>query len=149
MAATAGQIARLRRMVSEPETTTYSDVVLAEYIERYPLLDERGQEPYTWDTATQPPTQDANEDWIVTYDLHAAAADVWEEKAAVVAGDFAFSADGGNYSRDQVYQQFMGQCRFHRGRRAPQSMRAHSWPEESGLGRVMPDWVTNRVRPLR
>jgi len=147
MAATAAQIARLRRMVNEPKITTYDDDALSEYIERFPHLDERGEEPYTWDTATQPPTQDANEDWIPTYDLHAAAADVWEEKAATVASDFTFSADGGSYSRDQVYQQYMAQCRNHRGRRMPKSMRARAWPEETEAQTDL-SWIVNRVRPL-
>ena len=146
MSATAAQIARMRRMVNESDSTTYDDDALTEYIERYPLIDERGEEPYTWDTATQPPTQDDNDDWIATYDLHAAAADVWEEKAAGVAGDFSFSADGGSYSREQVYQQFMGQCRYHRGRRAPQSMRAFAWPEETASNlRPVGSWVANRI----
>ena len=40
--ATAAQIARLRRMVAEPTEDPYDDDTLAAYIERYPLLDERG-----------------------------------------------------------------------------------------------------------
>ena len=147
MAATAAQIARLRRMVSEPDITTYDDDSLSEYIERFPLLDERGEEPYTWETSTQPPTKDDNEDWIPTYDLHAAAADIWEEKAAGVAGDFNFSADGGSYSREQVYQQYMKQCRNHRGRRAPKTMRAIAWPVTTGE-QALPSWVVNRLRTV-
>ena len=84
MTASAAQIAQLRRMVAEPATTTYSDAALQGYIEAYPLLDQRGEPPYTYDYAT-PPAQVANPEWIATYDLHAAAADVWEEKAATTA----------------------------------------------------------------
>ena len=58
MAATAAQIERLRRMVDEPDDTTYSDEAIKDYIEEYPLVDARGKEPYTWDTSTQPPTQE-------------------------------------------------------------------------------------------
>jgi hypothetical protein len=56
MAATAAQIAEVRRMVNEPTTSTYSDVLITAIIERYPLLDELGSDPYTW-TAANPPVR--------------------------------------------------------------------------------------------
>lgn len=130
MAATAAQIAQVRRMTGEPTNTTYSDEVMAGYIETYPLLDALGQEPFTWDTSTEPATQDANESWIATYDLHAAAGDIWEEKAAVVSARFDFSADGGNYSRSQEYDHCMAQARYHRSRRSPKTITQQTWPNE-------------------
>lgn len=129
MTATAEQVAELRRMIAEPDETTYTDEDLEALIESHPLVDERGELPYTWDTSTQPPTQDDNEDWIPTYDLHAAAADIWQEKAAVVAEDFDFEADGGRYSRSQVYEQFMKQARYHRSRRAPRTLSVVVYPK--------------------
>ena len=45
MAATAVMIARLRKMVDEPTEATYSDELVAEYIETYPLLDVLGTDP--------------------------------------------------------------------------------------------------------
>ena len=146
MAATAAQIAQVRRMVNEPTEDTYDDDLVTTYIEAYPLLDELGEEPYTWDTSTSPPTQDENDDWIDTYDLHAAAADIWEEKASVVSVDFAFSADGGSYSRDQKYQMYMKQCRYHRGRRKPATMIAHVYPRETTHDPLT--WVANRLRDI-
>ena len=143
MSATAAQVARLRRLVSESSTDTYSDATLAEYIERYPLLDERGEEPYTWDTSTQPPTQDDNDDWIATYDLHAAAGDIWEEKAGAEAAKFNFSADGGSYSMSQKYQQMMAQARYHRARRSPTTATLIQWPKVTGT-----DYVVNRIPDL-
>lgn len=94
--ATAAQIAEMRRMCAEPTTATYSDVALAAYIDRYPLTDARGQ---------------------LTYDMHAAAADVWNEKAAALAHLYDFSADGGSYSRSQGVAQAQAQARFHLARR--------------------------------
>jgi hypothetical protein len=140
MTATAAQIARLRRMVGEVDKPTYTDDDLQACIEAYPLLDERGEEPYTWDTSTSPPTQDANEDWVPTYDLHAAAADVWEEKASAVAGDFDFSADGASYSRSQVYEQYMRKARHHRARRSAKTATLIKWPHEQPDAEV---WVGN------
>lgn len=124
-------------MTGEPTTTTYSDAAIQGYIEAYPLLDALGQEPYSWDTSTEPATQDANESWVATYDLHAAAADIWEEKAAVVYARFDFSADGGNYSRSQEHTHCMLQARYHRSRRSPTTITFMPWPSaESNLSAV-------------
>lgn len=141
MSATAAQIARLRRMVNEPDDTTYDDDAIQEYIERYPLLDERGEEPYTWDASTEPPTQEDNDSWIPTYDLNAAAADIWQEKAAIVAQDFDFKADGGQHSRSQVYEQYMAQARYYRSRRSAKTMTLVKWPEETTTGDF--PWIGN------
>lgn len=115
--ATAAQIAELRRMCAEPTTTTYSDAALTAYIERYPLMDARGQEAFTWDVSTVPPSHLANTAWVPTYDLHAAAADVWQEKAAALAHLYDFSADGGSYTRSQRVAQAQQQARYHLARR--------------------------------
>jgi len=141
MAATAEEIARLRRMVAEPTETIYDDDTLAEYIERYPLLDERGQAPYTWDASTTPPTQEDNDTWVPTYDLHAAAADVWEEKAAAFTGKSDFAADGATYHLSQQYDQMMARVRHHRARRSSSTSRLVKWPEEALDDRF--PWIAN------
>jgi len=141
MAATARQVRRLQRMVDETDSTTYTYGDLADYIERYPLPDERGEDPYTWDTSTTPPTQDANEDWIATYDLNAAAADIWEEKAAAVAEDFQFSADGGSFARNQRYEQYMRMAARYRSRRVIRSRRMVKQPEEDTAN--VHGWIGN------
>lgn len=129
MTATAAQISQVRRMVAEPTTTTYSDTAIQGYIEAYPLRDERGQEPYSWLLAN-PPTQQANPLWIATYDLHAAAQDIWDEKAALLAGNFDFTADGAAFSRSQAHQQAQAQARYHAARRKPRPVWSHVWPVE-------------------
>ena len=145
MAATAQEVRRLRRMVAETTTTTYDDPDLATYIEQYPCLDERGEEPYTWDTSTEPPTQDANEAWIATYDLAAAAADIWAEKAAAVADRYDLSDQGRSQSRSQMYAQYMANARHWRMRRRPKTARMHKWPDEFQLDPR--DWVGNLPEP--
>lgn len=127
MSATAAMIARVRRMVNEPDDTTYDDDAIAEFIEAYPLLDSDGNEP-------------DEEDWEATYDLNAAAADIWAEKAAVLAGDFDFSADGGNYSRSQAYEHAMQMSRYYRARRAICTIKALQWPPEKER---QPVWIAN------
>lgn len=145
MTATAAQILQIRRMVAEPTTTTYSDLLIQGFIETYPLLDERGEAPYTWDTSTDPPTQDANEAWIETYDLHAAAADIWEEKSALWIEKHDASMDGGNYSRSQVYVHMMERVRHHRARRSTKTMTLVQWPDESNLSSL--PWIENLPEP--
>ena len=117
MSATAAQRARLRRMVDEPTTTTYDDDLVDDYIERFPVMDERGEVPYTWDTSTSPPTQDANEDWVPTYDINAAAADIWNEKAAQLAQDYDVKADGSDLKRAQAYAHMTERAEYYGARR--------------------------------
>lgn len=111
-------IATVRRYTAEPLTTTYSDSLIQSIIEQFPLTDALGQEPFTWDFSTQPPTEDSNENWIVTYDLNAAAAQIWQEKAAALQGNFNFAVDGGRYDRSQGYDQAQKQARYYLSRRS-------------------------------
>ena len=127
MAATLDQINQVRRMAGEVGSTTYTDGDIRSYIETYPLLDERGQEPYTYDTSTEPPTQDANEDWIATYDLNAAAADIWDEKAGAVAHQFDFNADGASYNVSQKHAMYMRQAKHYRARRSVRTVTLVPW----------------------
>ena len=133
MSATAAQIAQVRRMVNEPDDTTYDDDAISVYIEASAAIDERGEIPWTWDTTTEPPTKDENETWIPTYDLNDAASVIWTEKAAVVAVDFDFQADGGNYSRSQVFEQYMKQARYYGARRKAGMITLHKSPKEASV----------------
>jgi len=119
--ATAVQIAQLRRMTAEPTDATYSDSDMADYIETYPCVDENGEAPRVPSTTT-PGEMMENPDWTATYDLHAAAAAIWEEKSAVNAPNADFSADGGNYSDSQTFDQAMKMVRFHLARRNPKTI---------------------------
>lgn len=104
-------IARLRRMIAEPGTATYSDSTLVTTISGYPLPDNTGEWPYLTSGS-------ANTDWTATYDLAAAAADLWDEKAAGVATYFGFTADGATFNKQQVYAQYSKEARKWRSRRA-------------------------------
>lgn len=121
---TVAQIAQLRRMIAEPTTTTYTDIDLQAYVEKYPHMDEYGETPLDeWGLA--------NADWVPTYDINAAAADIWQEKAGLVIGKFDFSANGGQYSQSQQYDQYMKQCRYYRARRLPSTAPMVKYPQES------------------
>ena len=121
MAATAAMAARLRLMVDEPTEDTYDDDLIDDYIEAYPLIDVLGTDPQDVDFSTSPPTISELDEWIPTYDLHAAAADIWIEKAGAIAENFNFSADGGRYDRSKKHDQYMMQSRYHSSRRAAKS----------------------------
>lgn len=137
MAPTAAQIAQLRRMVAEPTQATYDDTTLTAYIERYPHIDQFGESPLDeWG--------EANTDWTATYDLAAAAGDVWEEKASAVATKFDFSANGGQYTQSQQYEQAMKQCRYFRSRRMPSTTLLVKSPEES---KYDDSWIGNLPEP--
>lgn len=126
MAATAAQLAQLRRMVAEPTTTTYSDALLTTIIESYPCLDDNGEMPFYWSAAV-PPAQVVNELWVAVYDINAAASSIWQEKAAVPAADFDLNADGASYTRSQVYEQAMKQARFYASKRRGGTITLHPY----------------------
>ncbi len=119
-------------MTAEPTSDVYSDQALTEYIEAYPLLDEEGR--------------DSTEDnWEPTYDMHLAAADIWEEKAAAYNADFDFIADGGNFKLGQRAEAAWAAVRHHRARRTPKSVRGWKWPKEPLRDAV---WIGNLAEPV-
>ncbi|NPV85989.1 MAG: hypothetical protein HPY45_08285 [Anaerolineae bacterium] len=112
MTATAADIAKLRRMIAESTSATYSDDVLKAVIETYPTIDAAGNSPLLKDGTV-------NSAWAATYDLAAAAAHIWLEKAAALAGNFDFNADGASYQRSQAYINAVAQSRIWNARRKP------------------------------
>lgn len=117
MTISSTDISRLRRMINELTTDNYSDVDLSTYIAAYPKLDQEGR------------TID-DDDWAEAYDLHAAASDIWEEKAAAVQSKHDFSADGASFSSSQMYQNAMDQARYHAAKRVVTTRRVHKSPDE-------------------
>ena len=114
-------VGALRRMTGERVNSSFSDADLTAYLEMFPLMDENGEPPRVPSTMT-PGEMMANPDWTATYDLHAAAAAVWETKAAELAPNYDFEADGGSYSRSQGYRHAMEQVRYHQARRSPRTI---------------------------
>ena len=122
-------VARLRRLVAESTVDTYTDIDLTEYLDRYPLTDAAGCAPT--DTA-----------WTGNWDINAAAADIWEEKAALVASDFDFAADGGDYKRSQAYAQAQTAARMFRMRRQTGTLNLIAEPKPLGAVRL-DGWLGN------
>ncbi len=119
--ATIELIPKFRRMIAEPAAETYSDETLVGYIETYPCVDENGEAPRVPSTLT-PGEMMVNPDWTATYDLHAAAAAIWEEKAGAVSHLFDFEADGGAYSRSQMAANAKRMALYHLSRRNPSTI---------------------------
>jgi hypothetical protein len=104
MAASAAMIAEVRRLVNEPTTTTYSDVLITTFIETYPMIDSDGIAP-------------DETDWTAVYNLNRAAADIWEEKAAAVAEKFDYAAEGSSFKLSQISMQYLEMAKALRARR--------------------------------
>jgi hypothetical protein len=98
-------------MVNDPEGSmaTYDDTTLNEYIEARAVIDEDGYEP-------------DEDEWTETYDLNAAAADIWDEKAAALVGRIDFNSDGGQFSASQFYEQAKRQAQFYRSKSRPKGI---------------------------
>lgn len=122
-------IAQLRRMVAEPTAAAYTDDLLSAALARWPLRDGLGLRP-----------DDAG--WTGRWDVNQAAADIWEEKAAALAADFDFSADGGQYSRSQAHAQMLGMARRFRARREAGSVPLIANPPMEGAGSLR-TWIGN------
>jgi hypothetical protein len=144
MTVKAAQIAQMRRMVAEPTATTYSDDLLEDIIELYPTIDELGTMPYYWTQTGGAPTQTANANWIPTYNLNAAAAQIWDEKAAAIANQYDFKADGGDYSRSQAFKHATEQAKYYRSRRGLSTFTLYKSPKESASGSLNQEsWIGN------
>lgn len=105
MTATQTQINRIRGWLDEATTaSSLADADIKAAVEEYPLPDTAGL--ISTDTG-----------WVATYDLNAAAALLWGDKVAKLAGNFDFSADGGSYSRSQAYDHARGREAFYMSRR--------------------------------
>jgi len=119
----AALIDRLRRMVAEPDATTYDDDVLAATIaatvvtDRTTVLARAGHGNDVVDVQFVPQP--------AAYDLHAAAAVIWEEKLAALigAGTYDLSVDGRSFSLSQKVEQFQGRMSYHLARRRVKSVR--------------------------
>ena len=116
---TLALINRLRRLTAESASETYTDEDLTAYLETYPLADADGY--VSTDTA-----------WAGNWDINQAAADIWQEKAALLATDFDFAADGGDYKRSQAYQQTLAIARMFRARRQSGTLTMIATPKPLG-----------------
>ena len=130
MAATAAMAAELRRMVDESTEVTYNDALVDAIIEKYPLIDALGTDPQDVDFTTTPPTITEKDEWIPTYDLNAAAAQIWEEKAAAIADEFTFSADGGSFSRSKKHDQYKLNARTYSSKKSAQTIKVYIVPRK-------------------
>ena len=144
MTVTAAQIAQMRRMVAEPTAATYTDDLLEDIIELYPTIDELGTMPYYYVQTGGVPTKTDNANWIPTYNLNAAAAQIWDEKAAAIANQYDFKADGGDYSRSQAFKHATEQAKYYRSRRGLSTFKLYKSPKESASGSLNQEsWIGN------
>ncbi len=115
-------VARLRRMVAEPTTTTYDDAAVRQIIADAVVTDRAtaaraGGEYDVVDVRyiPQPPQ----------FDLNAAAALIWEEKLAALvgAGTYDLTADGESFALSQRVTQYEKLVAYYLSRRRITSVR--------------------------
>ena len=90
---------RLRRMTAEPTEALYTDADLIALLQEFPTAHRIGQNQ--WVTNSSQLT-------VTVWDIHAAAARIWEEKVAALIGQGSYDieADGQTLHRDQKLQQY-------------------------------------------
>jgi hypothetical protein len=57
-------------------------------------------------------------DWIPTYDLNAAAAEIWQEKAGLLAANYDVTVDTSTFNRSQAHENAQKQARHYAARRS-------------------------------
>ena len=115
MAVTTDDIKRLRSMISEPIAATYTDADLTALIENAAIPDNNGQIP-------------SEADWTPTYNIYLVASRIWLEKAAKVADEFDFGADGGNFQRSQKHAMALKQATYFESRSNALSLHMKQYP---------------------
>lgn len=93
----ATDIARVRRLINEPTTATYTDADIQAALERNLTFDSTGRRPWTYNGTALDPL------YVTTYDVYRTAGELWDEKAAALACQFDYSGDGANMSLKQKY----------------------------------------------
>jgi hypothetical protein len=84
-----------------------------------------------------------NPNWQPTYDLHQAAAEIWQEKAAKVCTESydVRTADGMQMSRSQMYANADKQARYHLSRRKPGCVKVKPYStREERVGYIANAW---------
>lgn len=124
-------------MVGEPtDTRGWTNARIQAYIEKYPVPDALGRSPTRPNYAT-PPVMEENPYWTDTYDLNAAAADIWDEKASSLAENFDISGDGAAYNRSQAFDHAVKRAKHFRARRSVRLIEQVPYPypvRESYIG---------------
>lgn len=120
-------VARLRRLIAEPTTTVYSDAELVGILKQFPTARKLSADTLIANGSTSLS--------VVVWDVHAAAAQVWEEKIAqlVVQGSYDITADGQTLQRDQKLRQYREQLAYHQARRRVRSVKIVAAPSRTVL----------------
>jgi len=134
----AADLARLRRMINESGTATYTDATLVTIIAAYPVPDAAGEYPLLYSGS-------ANTTWVATFDLAAAASDCWAEKeAALATGAYDFTADGATFHRSQIAAGARKQVNLWRSRRMALG---HVLRADLGATTEVQRWIGNLAEP--
>ena len=103
MTVTQTEVKRIRIMIAEPTSITYTDSDLIALIEEKQSVDVNGLYPN-------------DSGWTPTYDLFLVASEIWIEKASIVSDEFDFHADGGTFQREQKHKMALEQASYYASR---------------------------------
>jgi len=105
---TADELARLERMTGEAHKSaadrTLDEADLDDAAFQARTVDADGEAPLNADGT-------ANTDYTNTVDLYKAASIAWNQKAAIFAEQFSFTADGATFQRNQAYHAAVAQAK--------------------------------------
>ena len=115
---------RLRRMTAEPTEAIYTDTDLIALLQEFPTAHRIGQNQWV---------ANSSQLTVTVWDIHAAAARIWEEKVAALIGQGSYDieADGQTLHRDQKLQQYRVQVAYHTARRRVRSVKILVAPTRS------------------
>jgi hypothetical protein len=121
---TPATLSRLRRMTAEPTETLYTDEDLRLLLQEFPTAQKVGQNAWVANSSL------VN---VTVWDIHAAAARIWEEKVAslIGQGSYDIDADGQTLHRDQKLQQYRTQLAYHTARRRVRSVKIVAFPSRA------------------
>lgn len=99
MALTVAQIARVRQLVNDVTSETFTD---------QDIQDTADAMAKTKDSSGNAPSHAS---YVDTYDLYLLAAELWRIKAGFFAEDFDFRSEGADFSRSQKYKMCIAQSK--------------------------------------
>lgn len=99
MPLSAAQITRVRQLIADVASDDFTDT---------DIQDTADAMARTKDSAGNAPVDTGYTD---TYDLYLLAAELWRVKAGLVADEFDFNAEGGEFQRSQKYTMAIAQSK--------------------------------------
>jgi hypothetical protein len=103
MATIEDATARLARITAAATDPTIDETELVDVLALNAFVDDDGRLP-------------DDPEWSGAWDLNAAAADIWRQKAALASSRITFTADGATFQRDIVFRNCLSMASYYGSR---------------------------------